>query len=48
LHREDIGQKEHPRAGEADIIIAKQRNGPTGTVISLFQGQYSKFVNLQK
>lgn len=48
LHREDIGQKEHPRAGEADIIIAKQRNGPTGTVICLFQGQYSKFVNLQK
>ncbi|MFM5951944.1 MAG: DnaB-like helicase C-terminal domain-containing protein, partial [Micrococcales bacterium] len=48
LHREDIGQKEHPRAGEADIIIAKQRNGPTGTVICLFQGQYSKFVNLQR
>jgi len=48
LHREDMGQKDHPRAGEADIIIAKQRNGPTGTVECLFQGQYSKFVNLQK
>jgi replicative DNA helicase len=48
LHREDMGQKEHARAGEADIIVAKQRNGPTGTVICLFQGQYSKFVNLQK
>jgi replicative DNA helicase len=48
LHREDMGQKDHPRAGEADIIIAKQRNGPTGTVGCLFQGQYSKFVNLQK
>ncbi|MEY4348782.1 MAG: replicative helicase [Actinomycetota bacterium] len=48
LHREDMGQKDHPRAGEADIIIAKQRNGPTGTVECLFQGQYSKFVNLQR
>ncbi len=48
LHREDMGQKDHPRAGEADIIVAKQRNGPTGTVECLFQGQYSKFVNLQR
>ena len=48
LHREDMGQKDHERAGEADIIVAKQRNGPTGTVVVLFQGQYSKFVNIQK
>ena len=45
LHREDIGQKDHPRAGEGDIILAKQRNGPTGTVVAMFQGQYSRFVN---
>jgi len=48
LHQEAMGQKDHPRAGEADIIVAKQRNGPTGKVPVLFQGQYSKFVNLQK
>jgi len=48
LHREDMGQKEHQRAGEADIILAKQRNGPTGTVACLFHGQFSKFVNLDK
>jgi replicative DNA helicase len=45
LHRPDIGQKDHIRAGEADIILAKQRNGPTDTVEVMFQGQYSRFVN---
>ena len=43
LHREGMGDKEHARAGEADIILAKQRNGPTGKVIVNFLGQYSKF-----
>ncbi|WP_425713992.1 replicative DNA helicase [Georgenia sp. Z1344] len=46
LHREDAYEKEHPRAGEADIIIAKQRNGPTGTVTVAFQGHYSRFVDM--
>jgi len=45
LHRPDIGQKDHERAGEADIILAKQRNGPTDTIQVMFQGQYSRFVN---
>jgi replicative DNA helicase len=45
LHRPDLGQKDHERAGEADIILAKQRNGPTDTVKVMFQGQYSRFVN---
>ena len=30
LHREDMYEKESPRAGEADFIVAKHRNGPTG------------------
>ena len=30
LHREDAYEKESPRAGEADLIVAKHRNGPTG------------------
>jgi replicative DNA helicase len=47
LHREDLGQKDHPRAGEADIILAKQRSGPTGTVVLAFQGQYSRFMNMK-
>src|SRR5699024_4935577 len=29
LHREDMYDKESPRAGEADLIVAKHRNGPT-------------------
>jgi replicative DNA helicase len=48
LHREDLNKEKSERTGEADIIVAKQRNGPTGTVVCLFQGAYSKFVNLQK
>ncbi len=46
LHREDIGNRDHPRAGEADIILAKQRNGPTGTIVVSFQGMYSRFMNM--
>jgi replicative DNA helicase len=46
LHREGLFEKDHPRAGEADLILAKQRNGPTGTVTVAFQGQYSRVVNM--
>jgi len=48
LHREGIGEREHPRAGEADIILAKQRSGPTGLVTVAFQGQYSRFMNMKQ
>lgn len=48
LHREDIGNKEHDRAGEADLIVAKQRNGPTGTIVVNFLGQFSKFEDMKK
>jgi replicative DNA helicase len=46
LHREDMYEKESPRAGEADIIIAKHRNGPTATITVAFQGHYSRFVDM--
>ena len=45
LHREEVYEKESPRAGEADVIIAKQRSGPTGTVILSWLGKYSRFDN---
>jgi replicative DNA helicase len=46
LHREDAYERESPRAGEADFIIAKHRNGPTTTVTVAFQGHYSRFVDM--
>jgi len=46
LHREDQYEKESPRAGEADLIVAKHRNGPTATVTVAFQGHYSRFVDM--
>jgi replicative DNA helicase len=46
LHREDLYERESPRAGEADLIVAKHRNGPTPTVTVAFQGHYSRFVDM--
>jgi len=46
LHREDIYDKESARAGEADVIVAKHRNGPTKTLVVAFQGHYSRFANM--
>ena len=46
LHCEDVYEFESPRAGEADFIIAKHRNGPTGKVTVAFQGHYSRFVDM--
>jgi replicative DNA helicase len=46
LHREDAYERESPRAGEADLVVAKHRNGPTATVTVAFQGHYSRFVDM--
>ena len=46
LHREDAYERESPRAGEADFILAKHRNGPTANVTVAFQGHYSRFVDM--
>lgn len=46
LFRPDAAEKEHSRAGEADLIVAKHRNGPTTTVTVAFQGHYSRFVDM--
>jgi replicative DNA helicase len=46
LHREDAYERESPRAGEADFIVAKNRHGPTATVTVAFQGHYTRFVDM--
>jgi replicative DNA helicase len=48
LHREDVYERESPRAGEADLHVAKHRNGPTTTVTVAFQGHYSRFVDMAR
>ncbi|MFJ8443988.1 replicative DNA helicase [Kitasatospora griseola] len=48
LHREDSYEKATPRAGEADLIVAKHRNGPTATITTAFQGHYSRFVDMAR
>ena len=46
LHREELYERESPRAGEADLIVAKHRNGPTAVVTVAFQGHYSRFMDM--
>lgn len=46
LHRESAYEKESSRPGEADLIIAKHRNGPTGTITVAFQGAFSRFADM--
>ena len=46
VHREDAYDKESPRAGEADLIVAKHRAGPTSTITVAAQLHYSRFVDM--
>ena len=45
IYRDDYYNKESPDKGLAEIIIGKQRNGPTGSVKLTFLGHYTKFEN---
>lgn len=48
LNRPDLYDRESDRAGEADFIVAKHRNGPTKEMVVAFQGHYSRFVDMQR
>jgi replicative DNA helicase len=46
MYREDYYKPDTPDKGIAEVIIGKQRNGPTGTVRLAFLGEYTRFENL--
>lgn len=48
LYRDDYYNKDSENKNIIEIIIAKQRNGPTGTVSLAFIKEYNKFVNLER
>lgn len=47
LHRDDYYDRESPRAGEADFIVAKHRNGPTDTITVAAQLHFSRFMDMR-
>lgn len=48
IYRDDYYNKDTPNPGVAEIIIAKQRNGPIGTVNLVWMPEYTRFVNWKK
>ena len=48
IYRDDYYNKDSEEAGISEIIIGKQRSGPTGTVKLAWLGQYTKFANLER
>lgn len=45
IYRDEYYNPESDKRGEAEIIIAKQRNGPVGTVELLYQSSITRFLN---
>ena len=48
LYRDDYYNPDTEKKGIAEVIIAKQRNGPIGTIELVWLPDYTKFANLQK
>jgi replicative DNA helicase len=48
LYRDEYYHPDSEKKNQGEVIIAKQRNGPTGTVDLIWLGQYTKFANMQK
>jgi len=46
IFREEVYKPDEENSGRAELIIAKQRNGPTGVVKIAFLKQFTKFENL--
>ena len=48
LYRDEVYNEETEKPGICEVIVAKHRNGPIGTVDVGWQGKYTRFVNLQR
>jgi replicative DNA helicase len=48
LYRDEIYDSNSPDKGMAEVIVAKHRNGPTGSVRLAFRGQYTRFDNMAR
>ena len=48
LYRDDYYDKDSPKKNICEVIVAKQRNGPIGTVDLAWIPQFTKFANLKK
>jgi replicative DNA helicase len=48
IYREDYYNPNTPKKGIAEVIVAKQRNGPIGTIELMFQKDYARFENLAR
>ena len=48
IHREDAYERESPRAGEADLIVARNRHNPTCVSTVAYQARYGRFIDMME
>ena len=48
MHNPSLAEPENPRAGEVDLIVAKNRNGPLCTITAAFQGHYARIKDMSR